>query len=171
MKRTLFLLFIVVTGITPPSKAIAGEDKVTHSFSLAQGIGFPIALSDPHFGSPPSVSEGLRINWKRQSSPLGWMGEAAVGTSFTSFTPSLILIAGPGYPMGEKAAITARASWKFTPEYGETPSAQTVGLSVAPVFSTSFGSVGLSVGVACTPNAEMTCGASVGLKTAFRIFK
>lgn len=154
----LFLAFIFM--ITSPD---AAADQSKTSIFLTQGVTFPIGFDEP-FGGALGVSEGVKI------SRGAWMVECGLGTSFTTFTPSLYVASGPAQALTKNILLAEGLSAKFVPSYGDLPASTGFGVSLTPIFLTKSGSVGTTVGVSCMViGTPPSCGAALTVKSSLKV--
>lgn len=116
---------------------------------------------------PPSVAHGVGILVPLHN---GWSyyTEAGFATSFTDFRPAPQLITGPSVRVSARLTLGATAVLKLVPSYGgAAPTMTIVGLSVAPIIPTTFGSVSTPCGAGynlTVNDASIVCAMKISIR-------
>lgn len=144
MIRSLFLLSFLLLGTSALAEEPVVQSKPIVLVTTAMSYGMNLTSLDP---LPPTIIHGvgmlipLRNGW-------GYYSEVALATSLSEFQPSFQTITGPSRRTSSHLTIGATGMYKLVPSFsGATPPTHIVGLSVAAIFPTAFGSVSIPCGV------------------------
>ncbi|MEK9155358.1 MAG: hypothetical protein AAB839_01795 [Patescibacteria group bacterium] len=147
-RRTLLAL---LTSLTLSSFAHAEEHvkpKPIPVVTSAMSYGVSLTSGAP---LPPTIIHGFGL-----VVPLGngwsYYGEVAMATSLAEFHPALQVITGPTRRLNDHLNIGVSGMYKVVPT--SEGSTYIIGLSVAPILPTSFGSISFPCGVGYNVSAR-----------------
>lgn|SRR3989338_2075967 len=159
MQKSLFALLFILAPFV--AKA---ELKLKFTMAEAMSVVFP---KGEVLRLPLASVYGLALVVPLDS--FAWVGEVAVASPSTQFTPAYRLITGPIVPISQKWSFGATAMFQHRPEYeGGLPSSNLLGLGIGPGVKIADGvSLLLIVGGSKVLEESGPFGAAIQPKLAF----